>query len=523
MAIQPCNRPDSCSAVEVSQGGGDGLLCGVMEKQIPVEQPRRVMTFAASSQCEITFGDFRLLPSKRLLMEGGAPVPIGSRALDLLIIFVERAGNLLSKEELIRQVWPETHVVEGNLTVHIAALRRVLGDGRTGRRYIVNTPGRGYRFVEPVKVGPFTGALAGEVPRHNLPARLTRLIGRDRLVRDLARQLANERLATLTGPAGIGKSSVANAVAKILLPACCDGVRRVDLVTLTDPDHVPAAVAAALDAEVTSTNPLGSLVGALRDKQLLLVLDNCDQFLKGAASLALALLKASRAVHVLATSREPLRTQGEHVHSLAPLACPPADPSITQVRALRFPAFELFVETAATFGNYSFSDADAPFIAQICRKLDGIPLAIELAAGHLDVFSVRSLADQVCTDPSLLSGRQRSADARHESMEAALDWSYALLTAEQAEVFRRLATLAGPFTLDEATAVARQPGSRRTADQLAELAAKSFLIVEIDGAAPRFRMLEMMRKYALRKLAETALVEPGTAGTGPSPPKLRVV
>lgn len=475
------------------------------------------------AQDVITFGDFHLLRSKRLLMEGGAPLPIGSRALDLLIALVERAGTLVSREELMQVVWPKTHVVDANLTVHIAALRRVLRDGRDGRRYIVNSPGRGYCFVEPVKVGPLTDAVTSELPLHNVPVRLTRLIGRNRLVRDLARQLARERLATLTGPAGIGKSSVADAVAALLIPSYWDGACRVDLAKITDPDRVPDAVAVALGTGVESTDPLGSLVGVLRDKQLLLVLDNGDQVLEGVASLAVALLKAGPAVHVLTTSREPLRTEGEHVHPIAPLTCPPAGRSITRTRAIRFPAVELFVECAATFGSYGFTDADAPFVAEICRKLDGIPLAIELAAGRLDVFGVQALADQVCSDLSLLSGKHRSADARHQSLEAALDWSYALLTAEQAEVFKRLATLVGPFTLDAAAAVASQPSARRMADGMAELVAKSFLLVDLDGTEPRFRMLEMTRKYALQKLAGTGVVAPGTAEASTSPPKLRVV
>lgn len=494
-----------------------------MGTQFALEQRRAFKNTSAPIQDVITFDDFHLLRSKRLLMEGGAPVPIGSRALDLLIALVERAGALVSKEELMQQVWPETHVVEANLTVHIAALRRVLRDGRDGRRYIVNTPGRGYRFVEPVKVGFLAGAFTSKVPQHNVPVRLTRLIGRDRVNRDLAHHLVRERLVTLTGPAGVGKSSVANAVAKILIPAYRDGAWRVDLATITDPDQVPIAVAAVLGAALGSTNTLSSLVETLRDKQLLLLLDNCDYVLEGTAYLVTALLKAARDVHVLATSREPLRSEGEHVHPLTPLACPPAEPSITYVRALRFSAVELFVERATAFGSDNFTDADARFVAEICRKLDGIPLAIGLAAERLDVFGVQALADQVCGDVSLLSIKCQSADARHHSMEAALDWSYTLLTAEQAQVFRRLAMLVGPFTLDTAAAaVGSRPSVGRMADRIAELAGKSLLLVEFEGAEPRFRMLEMTRKYALRKLAETGEVELASAGANTALPKLRV-
>lgn len=435
-------------------------------------------------------------------------MPIGSRALDLLIFLLERAGDLVSKEELMRRVWPETHVVGGNLTVHIAALRRILKDGRDGRRYIVNIPGRGYRFVEPVRAA-LSGRFTSEIPRHNLPSRLTRLIGRDRIVHDFAEQLLRQRLATMTGPAGVGKCSVAHAVAELLVPSCRDGVWRVDLATIADSDGVAGAVLAALGPGAGSSSALGSLAAALRDKQMLLVLGNCDNVLTGAASLAVTLLEAAPAVHVLATSREPMRTEGDHVHALPPLACPPADPSITAAQALGYPAVELFVErAAATLGSYDLVDADAPVVAQICRKLDGIPLAIELAAGRVDVFGLRALAEHVCDDLTLLSGNPRSADARHRSMEAALDSSYALLTAEQAEVFRRLGVLGGPFTLDTASAFASQRSPGRIAEQVAELAAKSLLVTEPDATEPRFRMLETTRKYALRKLAESGELRP---------------
>lgn len=443
------------------------------------------------------------------------PVRLGSRAMDLLIALVDRAGTLVSGEQLMREVWPETHVVEGNLTVNMATLRRALRDGKDGRRYIVNTPGRGYYFVEPVKVVSCSGAHTIEVPHHNVPTRLTRLVGRDPMYCDLARQLTRERLATLSGPAGVGKSSAANAAAEILIPAHRDGVWWVDFGADTEPDQVTGAIAAVLGCDAKSSDLLDTLIAFLQDKQLLLVLDNCDRVIEGAASLAITLLKAAPLVRVLTTSREPLRIEGEYVHQVLPLAGPPADHSITQVQALRFPAVELFAERAATFGPYSFTDTEAPLVAEICRKLDGVPLAIELAAEHTDVFTAQAIAELVGKDLSLLSGKRRSNDARHQSMEAALDWSYALLTAEEAEVFRKLAMLACPFTLEAAAAYAQRKG-QRMANILAELTKKSFLIAEFDGVVPRFRMLEMTRKYALQKLAES------TTGATSSPRKLRL-
>jgi len=452
---------------------------------------------------EFRFGEFCLVPSKRLLLSEGTPVSVGSRALDLLIVLLGRAGDLVSKEELMRHVWPDTHVVDGNLTVHIAALRRILKDGRDGRRYIVNVPGRGYRFVEPVTIVPLVKESATELPRHNLPSRLTRLIGRDPVIGHLSELLPRQRLATVTGPAGVGKCSVANSVAESLVPAYRDGAWRVDLATVTSSGRVPNAVATALGLDINSTDTLAGLVEALREKQLLLVLGNCDQVLEGAAALAVRLLEATPAVHVLTTSREPLQTEGEHIHRLAPLACPPVDRSLTAVGALKFPAVELFVECAAAMlGSYSLTDADAPVVAGICRKLDGIPLGIDLAAGRVDVLGVRALADRLCDDLILLAAKNRSADPRHQSMKAALDWSYALLSADQASVFRQIGMVVSPFTPGMAAALERDPDPERMANRLGELAAKSLLIAELDGAEPRFRMLEIVRKYALRKLAE---------------------
>jgi predicted ATPase len=343
--------------------------------------------------------------------------------------------------------------------------------------------------------------------RHNLPLRLTRLVGRDAVVEEIIEQLSRRRLATVTGPGGIGKSSVANIVAELLVPNYRDGVWLVDLSALASPGLVAASVADVLNIEGRAGDHLGSIIRPLRQKQLLLVLDNCDQVIDGAAAIAVALLKAAPDIHVLATSREALGVEGEYAHKLSPLPWPPSDTMLTADQALRFPAVELFVERAAeTLGSYSLSDADAPFVAEICRRLDGIPLAIEFGAARLDAFGVRALAGHVCDHLSLLAGHHRSAAARHQTMHAAVDWSYELLTDEQQQTFQRLGILVGGFSLHAAAAVADDSdseGRRSVINAVAELVRKSLLTVEIDAPEPQFRLLEPTRSYALQKLEES--------------------
>ncbi len=273
----------------------------------------------------ISFGPFRLFPLQRLLFEGDNPIRLGSRALDILIALVEHAGELVGKDDLVARVWPGTFVEEGNLKVHVAALRRALGGGN---RYLVNVPGRGYSFVAPVAIadGPRQAppqAVASTKREHNLPATLGRMIGRGDIVSTLTRRLPDQRLITLVGPGGVGKTTLALAVADRQIEAYEHGVWLVDLSPVSDPRLVPTALAGVLGLEIRSGNPLPGLTAALRDKRMLLVLDNCEHVIDAAAGLAVAILKAAPDVHILATSREPLRAEGERVYHLAPLSSPP--------------------------------------------------------------------------------------------------------------------------------------------------------------------------------------------------------
>ncbi len=461
-----------------------------------------------AAEREISFGPFHVFPKQRLLLEGDKVVRLGSRAWDILIALIERPGEPISREELMTRVWPDTVVVEGNLPVHMAALRRALGDGHDGNRYVVTIPGRGYSFAAPIKIAetprPAPSQPAVIAHGHNLPVQLTRLIGRADIVGRLAGQLENTRLLTITGPAGIGKTSVALAVAEQLIGAYKHGVWLIDLAPLGDPLLVPSAVASVLGLEIRSENPLPGVVAALRDKQMLLVLDNCVHVIEVATSLAIAVLRGAPGIRFLVTSREPMRAQGERVSRLSALESPPAGTLPSAAEALRYPAVQLFIEraTAAT-GEFKLSDADAPIVADICRKLDGLPLAIEFAAARVEAFGVPGLAARMDDRFRLLLGGHRTALPRHQTMAATLDWSYSLLTEAQQFVLRGLAIFAGGFTPRSAGAViadATHPESD-VIDQVTELVAKSLVAPDVSGNEPRLRLLETTRVYALEKLA----------------------
>jgi predicted ATPase len=439
-----------------------------------------------------------------LLTEAGRPVRLGSRAIQLLTALVERAGETVSKRDLMLRVWPDTHVVEANLSVHIAALRRALGEGGAGRRYIANVPGRGYRFIAEVVAGAIgdSSSTFSNTP-HNLPAQLTRLIGREAESADIERMLRDgQRLATIVGAGGVGKTALALQVAESLLTQYADGVWLVDLVGVSDGDLVAPSIATALSMDAQMADPLMALGARLHDRTLLIVVDNCEHVIDAVAVVASSLLKGARGLQVLATSREPLRVEGERVFRLAPLASPPDGMSLSARDALTYPAVQLFAERAASAVNeFDLSDAEADDAAAICRELDGLPLAIELAAPRLAAFGVRGMASRLDDRLRLLSLSQRAVWPRHKNIIAALDWSYELLSLDHRRVFRRLAVFVGGFTLHAATHVAAS-GIAVADDILADLVEKSLVTTETVRGDIRFKFLETTRDFARAKLVD---------------------
>ena len=458
----------------------------------------------------VTFGPFELFPAQRLLVRCGKRVPIGGRAFDLLVVLVGRAGQVVNKDELTAAVWSGIFVEGSSLRKHIAELRKALNEDRSEPRIITNVPGRGYCFVAttttrppPEETAPIPG---GATPQRFLPRLVGRVIGRDALVTGIAANISQRPLVTAVGPGGIGKTTVALSVATIVGERFADGIVFVDLTAVGDDRMVPGVVAAALGYITRSDDPVAELSALLYEKHLLLVLDNCEQVIEAAAGLAEALAEAP-GVHVLATSREPLRAAGEWVHRLPPLDMPPStNVAPTAAEALSFGAVELFVERAsACLGGYELTESDAPVVAEICRRLDGMALAIELAAGRVDTMGIRGLSASLGDCLNVLTQGRRTALPRHQTLRVTLDWSYQLLPAPEQAVLRRLAVFNGFFTLEAVRAVvAGEDVPLIDVDECVRgLIAKSLAVIDPHTTPVRYRLLAVTRAFGHEQLEET--------------------
>lgn len=459
----------------------------------------------------VSFGPFRLFRAERLIEKDGLPFQLGGRALDLLIALTERAGEVVNKSDLIARGWPDVIVEESSLRVHIASLRKALGDGLDGARYVANVPGRGYCLVARITTSQISGARPDEYGLvsergHGLPTGLMRMIGRDETVRAISQQLEGQRFVTVVGPGGMGKTTVAVAVGHASMPSFEGGVYFVDLGCLTDPAHVASTVMSTLGLSVQTAEMVTSVVGFLRDKHVLLVLDSCEHVIDSVAVLAEQIFQRTQRVHLLVTSREPLRVEGEHVYQLSPLDSAPAYGCITASEALAFPATQLFVERAtACESRFALSDADAPLVAELCRRLDGIPLAIELAAGRVNAYGIRGTAAHLDNRFRLLWQGRRTALPRHQTLNAMLDWSFNLLPERERIVLRRLSIFVGYFTLDAARSVVSSEdlNADLVTQAVGSLVAKSLASLQMVGSAVGYRLLDTTRAYALNKLVES--------------------
>jgi predicted ATPase/DNA-binding winged helix-turn-helix (wHTH) protein len=466
----------------------------------------------------ISFGPFRLFPKSRLLEKDGAPVHVGGRALDILIFLAERAGEVVDKRELVKRVWADVNVDEGSLRFHITALRKVLGDkglgdkglgdGGGGARYVVNVPGRGYCFAAPLvrgapSAGRPTGQASGQAsaPR-SLPAALTRMIGRDDAVEKISDELSLHRFVTVVGPGGIGKTSVALAVAHRQLAAFDGQVSFVDFGALTDAGLAPDTIASALGLTVNSADPIPSLLTFLRSRRMLLVFDSCEHILDALAPLAERLVREVPGLHILATSRESFRTESERVYRLFPLDCPPQRDGLGIADILAYPATQLFVERIAeSLGEFELADDEAPLVAEICRRLDGIALAIELAAGRVNAYGIAGTASLLDSRFSLLWRGRRTAIPRHRTLSAALGWSYDLLSETESATLRGLSVFVGPFTLEAALAVASSQGigEPEAVEAISNLLSKSLVATSPTERRLRYRLLDTTRAFVADK------------------------
>jgi len=453
----------------------------------------------------ISFGSFSLIASERLLTRNGAPVELSARAFDILMILLSRPSEIISKNELLALAWPGITVEEGNLRFHIANLRKALGDGKEGARYIATLAGRGYSFVAPVsRSGAATAASPVETTtsfrQANLPARLNGMIDREEDLEKLSKRLNAARFVTIVGAGGVGKTTIAIAVAHLLSSTFAGATLFVDLSMVSDAGLVATAVASMLGLSVQSADATTSLVAYLRDKKLLLILDTCEHLVEAVATLASAIFAAAPQVHLLATSRETLQAEGEHIYRLEPLACPPDDPGLSADAARSFPATQLFVQRAMASGaRFDLDDSQAAIVVNICRKLDGVALAIELAARRVEAYGLHQTAALLDQRLAQLWAGPRTAPPRQKTLQATLDWSFGLLSETERLVLRRLAIFVGHFTLDAALAVAidemlDQPAVFSAIDSLV---AKSMVATRPVGAMMRYRLLDTTRAYAL--------------------------
>ncbi len=467
------------------------------------------MTLASNTAVgeHFSFGEFELAPAARGLWRSGDPVKLGSRALDILIALASRPGEVLSQDELVRIVWRGAHIDETALRVGISTLRKALGDD--GGRYVATVPGRGYCFVREVaatKAGPSSEATADRRPLEprQLPAQVARVVGRDEVLEALVQEVARRRLLSLVGVGGIGKTTVALAVAA-RLQGEFEVVAFVDLTTIEDGSQMSAGVAAALGLNLRpQQNPIEEIATAVKGRRVLLVLDNCEHLVDLVAAFVEDLLGRGEGVTILATTRELLRAAGEWVHQLAPLESPPISAALSAREARGYSAVAMFEDRAAlALGGYELNDSEAPYVAGICRRLDGIALAIELAASRLASLGVQGLARSLDDSFGILTRGRRTALPRHQTLRATFDWSHQLLSPEDKMTLRRLSVFSGAFSLDDAEAVVGR--DRRLADVgdcLASLVDKSLVAASPSGRALRFSLLETTRAYALEKLSE---------------------
>ena len=464
----------------------------------------------SSATASYRFESFELRPHSRELLAAGQPAKLGARAFDVLLALVERRDRLVSKNELLDLVWPNLTVEEGNLAVQIGALRKLLGVGS-----IATVPGRGYKFSATLQGLALQGAdealrapanAAAHAAAGNLPARLPPLYGRQRDVLAIGALLGEHRLVCVVGPGGIGKTRVAHEVGSALREGERDGAWLVELAPLVDADLVVATLARALGQPIGPRETPGALADAMAAMRLLLVLDNCEHVAGAVAALAKAILARAPGVRLLVTSQEPLHLPEEQVYRLGPLGVPLEAELAT---APAYGAVALFTARAqAANARFTLDEDNVGAVVDICARLDGIALAIELAAARVPLLGVQGLRKRLDERLRLLSDANPTALRRHRTLRAALEWSCGLLSDDEGGVLDRLGVFAGGFSLEAAQRVAADGDVDEWAalDRLSTLVDKSLVMVE-PGDPPRYQLLETTRAFALERLAASGGLE----------------
>jgi predicted ATPase/DNA-binding winged helix-turn-helix (wHTH) protein len=440
----------------------------------------------------LRFGRFELLPVERQLLADGNSVVLGARALDVLLALVERRDRLVTKAELLDVVWPGLVVEEANLPVQVSALRKVIGP-----QAIATIPGRGYRFAMTLDDAAPTALRNRDAVVVQPPP----LIGRSADLAAIEALLHAQRLVSLVGPGGVGKSLLAQWLLHRHRPAFEHGATWVDLSSVTDPGRVVGAMCAALGLNVNAGNPLNAMLGALQPLRLLVALDNAEQVVAEVARVVQAIHEQASGVRLVVTSQAPLKVPAERVYRLEPLAVPTADDDMGQ--ALQRGALALFAERAqAADPRFALTEQNLSSAVEICRRLDGLPLAIELAAARVPLFGLTRLAGVLEERFAALGHGRRDAPERQQTLRAAMRWSHSLLDGDEQTVFRRLGVFAGSFALDAAQQVLSDERFDRwaVADALSTLIERSLVSADADDP-PRYRLLETPRAFALECLA----------------------
>ena len=424
-----------------------------------------------------------------------------------LKLLVEQRGILVTREQIAAHLWSEDVFVDVDAGIHTAVLkiRQALRDSSHAARYIETIPGKGYRFIAAVSV-PSSDSINRQ-PLHNLPADLTSFVGREKELDEVRALVMAERLVTLAGTGGVGKTRLAVRLGESLVETFRDGVWLVDLGSLTDPALVPQSVAEAICVRAVAQHSIrDALVQHLRSRELLLVFDTCEHLVLACAELAEALLHGVPRLRILVTSRETLGIRGEVVYQVPSLEVPSTEEASLQ-DLNTFAGTRLFVDRACAIVHGFAVSEDAPAsIVRICRRLDGIPLAIELAAARVSVLSPRQIADRLEDRFRLLTGGARTAVPRQRTLEATVGWNVITCSHPTNGTWSTAsATFPGGFGVDAVEQIC-SAGFEAAPDVLTLLSAlldKSLVTPdwEHDGT-PRYRLLETVRQYARERLAD---------------------